>query len=387
MDRDPLAGIHLRALRIEDLDALHALASRPAVERGGIHAPHVSLDKRRKWFEGLTAQHCAIGAFAGETLVGWTELTPYKNRLAHMGGAAVNVHDAWQRSGIGSALTRAALDVADNWLGLRRIELICYADNEAAVALYRKHGFAVEAVQRGAVLRDGALVDAYMMARLKDAAPFQGDAPVSDPVAVPDFVHAEPAALAPRSATARLPLGDDAVTVRPTELADVDALTALRDVPHVQRNTLALPFSSRAWGEDFMRRNLERRSLNLCAVADGELIGHATLMSNEGRRAHSAVLGIGVHDAYAGRGIGTRLMRMLTESADHALGLRRIELTVFADNAPAIALYRRFGFVVEGRSRGSAMRDGELTDVLHMARLVDAPAFASLARGGVQEKE
>jgi putative acetyltransferase len=56
--------------------------------------------------------------------------------------------------------------------------------------------------------------------------------------------------------------------------------------------------------------------------------------------------------------------------------LRRIELTVFPDNIPAITLYRSLGFIEEGRSRGYAMRDGVLADALHMARLVDAPAFA-----------
>lgn len=43
-----------------------------------------------------------------------------------------------------------------------------------------------------------------------------------------------------------------------------------------------------------------------------------------------------------------------------------------------IALYRKFGFVEEGRSRGFAMREGILADVLHMARLVDAPRLQSI---------
>jgi putative acetyltransferase len=68
----------------------------------------------------------------------------------------------------------------------------------------------------------------------------------------------------------------------------------------------------------------------------------------------------------------------LTDCADNALGLRRIELTVFADNAPAIALYRKSGFAEEGRSRAYAMRDGVLADALHMARIVDAPRFETI---------
>jgi putative acetyltransferase len=41
---------------------------------------------------------------------------------------------------------------------------------------------------------------------------------------------------------------------------------------------------------------------------------------------------------------------------------------VFADNARAIALYKRHGFVEEGRLRGYAIRHGEYADCLAMAR-------------------
>jgi putative acetyltransferase len=51
---------------------------------------------------------------------------------------------------------------------------------------------------------------------------------------------------------------------------------------------------------------------------------------------------------------------------------------VFVDNAPAIALYRRFGFVAEGITRCEAIRDGQLVDALHMARLTDPPALSTL---------
>jgi len=51
------------------------------------------------------------------------------------------------------------------------------------------------------------------------------------------------------------------------------------------------------------------------------------------------------------------------------MALRRVELTVYTDNAPAIALYRKFGFEVEGQLREYAIRDGIYADVLSMARL------------------
>ena len=51
----------------------------------------------------------------------------------------------------------------------------------------------------------------------------------------------------------------------------------------------------------------------------------------------------------------------------------RLELTVYVDNARAIALYRKFGFEVEGTHRAYALRDGAYVDALCMARLHPNP--------------
>ena len=70
-------------------------------------------------------------------------------------------------SWIGTALMEAAVDLADNWLGLTRIELEVYTDNWAGIALYEKFGFEIEGTHRRFAFRDGEYVDAYSMARLK----------------------------------------------------------------------------------------------------------------------------------------------------------------------------------------------------------------------------
>jgi putative acetyltransferase len=77
------------------------------------------------------------------------------------------VHDDWQGKGVGAALMEAALDLADNWLNLTRIELSVYTDNAAAVALYEKFGFEIEGTHRRFAFRNGEYVDAYSMARIK----------------------------------------------------------------------------------------------------------------------------------------------------------------------------------------------------------------------------
>jgi len=83
---------------------------------------------------------------------------------------------------------------------------------------------------------------------------------------------------------------------------------------------------------------------------------------------HSAVLGIGLVAPYRGLGLGSRMLAATLTRARQA-GLERAELIVRADNHPAIALYRRFGFQLEGTLRDYLRVDGVSYDALQMARL------------------
>jgi putative acetyltransferase len=62
---------------------------------------------------------------------------------------------------------QAAIDLADNWLNLTRLELEVYSDNETAVHLYERFGFEREGLMRQHAFRNGQYVDSLMMARLR----------------------------------------------------------------------------------------------------------------------------------------------------------------------------------------------------------------------------
>ena len=96
-------------------------------------------------------------------------------RRRHVGYIGMAVRDDWHGRGVGSALMAAIVDVADNWLGYRRLELTVYTDNAVAFALYRKFGFETEGTLREYAFRDGRYVDAYTMARLRTATRHEGD--------------------------------------------------------------------------------------------------------------------------------------------------------------------------------------------------------------------
>jgi putative acetyltransferase len=151
--------------------------------------------------------------------------------------------------------------------------------------------------------------------------------------------------------------------------AHVEGVAALYNEPAVCRQVLQMPFQSvQAW-----RNRLEldnERRLQLVAMHAGEVIGQLGLEQTlRVRRSHVGSFGMGVATAWQGKGVGSKLLTAALDVADNWMNLRRVELTVYADNEAAHNLYRKFGFEVEGRMRDYALRDGVFVDTLSMARL------------------
>ncbi|HEY3955074.1 MAG TPA: GNAT family N-acetyltransferase [Streptosporangiaceae bacterium] len=114
-------------------------------------------------------------------------------------------------------------------------------------------------------------------------------------------------------------------------------------------------------------------SMVLLAETGGELTGYLELIGGKARRNRSTThVVIGVLARASGRGVGSGLLREAVRwSAEQ--GLHRVELTVMAHNARAVALYERMGFVVEGRARECLHIDGQFVDELQMAMLLPGP--------------
>jgi RimJ/RimL family protein N-acetyltransferase len=70
-----------------------------------------------------------------------------------------------------------------------------------------------------------------------------------------------------------------------------------------------------------------------------------------------------------GRGLGTEAVRLLVQHAFGELGLRRVQLHAFDDNAPALRCYQKVGFVREGLLREGALIEGRPKDLVVMGIL------------------
>ena len=147
--------------------------------------------------------------------------------------------------------------------------------------------------------------------------------------------------------------------IRPVEPSDYLALQQLYAHPKVYRDTLQLPLPA----PDLWAKKLGTPAPGIyyyVACIDGQIAGQLSLETiQRPRRNHVATFGIAVDAGFLGQGVGS------------ALNINRIELTVFVDNDTAVALYKKFGFEIEGTSKRYALRDGKYIDAYHMARVID----------------
>ncbi len=130
--------------------------------------------------------------------------------------------------------------------------------------------------------------------------------------------------------------------------------------------TLADGAGQWAYEKDNFTLTLEMRSAQLLLAVrqDCVILGHCHLVrGNLVASAHVGTLALAVVGAYWRRGIGGQLLQHAIDWALLQPELRKISLQVHATNAPAQALYARYGFGVEGRLLGEARRVTDGSDV------------------------
>jgi putative acetyltransferase len=166
MPEPPPDDILIRAMEPDDLPDLTEAWNQPRAHAGTLQLPYTSLETRRRRYDGNPNALRLVAVIDGKT-IGLIFLTREENRRSHAGSIGMAVHDAYAGRGAGTALMAAVVDLADNWLNLKRLELNVYADNARAIALYERFGFEREGRMRAYAWRNGEYVDSLAMARLR----------------------------------------------------------------------------------------------------------------------------------------------------------------------------------------------------------------------------
>ncbi len=342
----------IRPIQPDDAENHYATISDPRVAENLMQLPSMEFAEVESWIRApKPGQHRLVADLDGRYL-GTINVEQYlRPRLQHSGTIGMFVHpDVWGQ-GVGSFLLTAALDLADNWLNLQRLQLEVYTHNEAAIHLYQKFGFGIEGTKRQAVFGDGRYFDVLVMSRLRH----------------PEWYAALPSR--PLPPPRPKPKIGQVIIRPPRNPADVNDLYEIMRQSEVCRTTLQMPSQEISLSKERMEAQVPGL-YRYFAEVDGRVVGSATMHQSQNPRArHVAGLGMGVHRDYWGVGIGSLLLEALLHLADNWLNLTRVELEVNVDNAAGVRLYEKFGFEIEGTHKLHAFGEGCMIDSYFMARL------------------
>jgi ribosomal protein S18 acetylase RimI-like enzyme len=167
------------------------------------------------------------------------------------------------------------------------------------------------------------------------------------------------------------------VEVAPARVEDAPALAALhRAVLSEADWFITLPHEHFGGVDQKIRqiRDFSRagNSVFLVARVDGRVVGYATVHGGSlTRMRHAGKLEVMVAADARGQGVGEALVRGCVAWAEAHPEIVKLGLSVFATNDRAVTLYRKLGFIVEGRrEREYRMEDGSWRDDLLMYRWV-----------------
>ncbi len=174
----PLA---IRPANPQDAAAFARIFAEQSTVWGTLQCPFTPAEVWRARLEGNESSGTkAFAATLGDEIVGLANLHPAAGpRRLHVRTVGMAVAGAWQGRGVGRALMQQLMHVGDA-LGVDRLELEVYADNDRAIALYERFGFLREGLKQLEAWRQNAYVDTLVMGRLR---PFTGPPAAASPAA------------------------------------------------------------------------------------------------------------------------------------------------------------------------------------------------------------
>ena len=168
----------------------------------------------------------------------------------------------------------------------------------------------------------------------------------------------------------------DCCTVRSWEYGDVDTVPNYannRKIWMNLRDAFPNPYTRQS-ARDWIRSVKQRSPETSFAIAvDEQAVGGIGFVLHPDVERVSAEIGYWLGEPFWGRGITSAALRAVTTHAMETHGLTRIFAVPFAWNAASCRVLEKSGYVLEGRLRKSAIKDGKLTDQLQYAFIAPDP--------------
>ena len=153
--------------------------------------------------------------------------------------------------------------------------------------------------------------------------------------------------------------------VRSWQEHDLEPLVRIannRDVASNLRDRFPHPYDA-VHGLGFLRWVAQQPVESVWAIAlDGSVVGGIGLQLGHDIERVSAEIGYWLGQPFWGRGLATSALRAVTNFAFAEFELTRLFAVPFESNSASIRVLEKAGYVLEGRLRQSAIKDGEVLD-------------------------
>jgi putative acetyltransferase len=157
----------IRQSEPDDYKAIRTLYAQTSCYSGTLQLPYPTEAKWKKNLSEAASNIYSLVALIDNKIVGQIgmQVNTYPRRK-HTANIGMAVDESFRNHGVGSLMLKEMVSLANNWLAVTRIELEVYVDNEAAIKMYKNHGFVVEGTAKSYAFRNGEYVDVLLMAKV-----------------------------------------------------------------------------------------------------------------------------------------------------------------------------------------------------------------------------
>jgi UDP-4-amino-4,6-dideoxy-N-acetyl-beta-L-altrosamine N-acetyltransferase len=164
-------------------------------------------------------------------------------------------------------------------------------------------------------------------------------------------------------------LKGESIILRPLKMSDWEKTLLWRNNITIKQLAMLHPFPitemvEKEWYENMLKSTSDKTIYFTISTKDDNPVGFITL--NKINYTHkNCYIGIVIGDFEAqGKGYGKEAMEIAIKYAFDTLNINKITLEVVENNISALALYKKLGFIEEGRLKRHFYAEGEYLDVL-----------------------
>ena len=161
--------VGIRSFSTEDVKEVNKIRRSEGVFETILSLKDETVDQTYSYFTGERIHTFIAEDKTKNKVIGYIKLViDEEKRRRHKANISIAIHNDYQGNGVGSLLFIEAIDLARNWLMLKKLELTVLENNSRGIELYRRMGFEVEGISKEDTVVNGKYEDVVFMGMIFD---------------------------------------------------------------------------------------------------------------------------------------------------------------------------------------------------------------------------